>query len=103
MVKIVLSKTARFDLKEIVDYIKRDSIKYALLEKKKIIDAINKIPKQPLSGRVVPELNNENLRELIFRNYRIIYEIIPGKQFNILTIHHHSRLFSNNPAFKDEE
>ena len=103
MVKIVLSKTARFDLKEIVDYIKRDSIKYALLEKKKIIDAINKLPKQPLSGRVVPELNNENLRELIFRNYRIIYEIIPGKQFNILTIHHHARLFSNNPAFKDEE
>jgi plasmid stabilization system protein ParE len=61
------------------------------------------LPKQPLSGRVVPELNNENLRELIFRNYRIIYEIIPDKQINILTIHHHARLVSNNPAFKDEE
>ena len=103
MVKIVLSKTARFDLKEIVDYIKRDSLKYANLEKKKIEDAINKLPKQPLSGRVVPELNNENLRELLFRNYRIIYEIIPDKQINILTIHHHARLVSNNPAFKDEE
>jgi len=103
VVKIVLSKTARFDLKEIVDYIKRDSLKYANLEKKKIEDAINKLPKQPLSGRVVPELNNENLRELLFRNYRIIYEIIPDKQINILTIHHHARLVSNNPAFKDEE
>jgi toxin ParE1/3/4 len=74
VVKIVLSKAARFDLKEIVAYIKRDSVKYAHLEKKKIEDAISKLPKQPFSGRVVPELNNENLREVIFRNYRIIYE-----------------------------
>ena len=103
MVKIVLSKIARFDLKEIVDYIKRDSVKYAQIEKKKIEDAINKLPKQPSSGRLVPELNNENLRELIFRNYRIIYEVIPEKQINILTIHHHARLIANNPAFKDED
>ena len=46
--KIVLSKTARFDLKEIVDYIKRDSIRYAMLEKKKIQDAIEKLPQKPL-------------------------------------------------------
>ncbi|MBS1500953.1 MAG: hypothetical protein JST32_02740 [Bacteroidetes bacterium] len=49
-------------MKGIVDYIKRDSIKYALLEKQKIQDAINKLPRQPLSGRMVPELNNENFR-----------------------------------------
>ena len=103
MVKIVLSKTARFDLKEIVDYIKRDSIKYALLEKQKIQDAIDKLPQQPLSGRIVSELNNENLRELIFRNYRIIYELASQTQINILSIHHHARLISNNPAFKDED
>ncbi len=103
MVKIVLSKTARFDLKEIVDYIKRDSVKYAILEKQKIEDAINNLPKQPLSGRIVPELNNKSLRELIFRNYRIIYEIASEKQINILSIHHHARLLSNNPAFREEE
>ncbi|MDB4924205.1 type II toxin-antitoxin system RelE/ParE family toxin [Mucilaginibacter sp.] len=103
MVKIVLSKTARSDLKEIVDYIKRDSIKYSFLEKKKIEDAINNLPKQPLSGRIVPELNNEKLRELIFRNYRIIYEIASEKQINILTIHHHARLISNNTAFRNKE
>jgi toxin ParE1/3/4 len=103
VVKIILSKTARFDLREIVDYIKLDSVKYAVLEKKKIKDAIDKLPQQPLSGRVVPELNNENLRELIFRNYRIIYELASEKQINILSIHHHARLISNNPAFKDED
>jgi toxin ParE1/3/4 len=103
VVRIILSKIARLDLKEIVDYIKRDSIRYAELEKKKIIEAIDKIPNQPLSGRIVPELENENIRELIFRNYRIIYRIVSDKQINILTIHHHARLISNNPAFRDNE
>lgn len=36
MVKIILSKIAKNDLKEIVNYIKRDSEKYALLERRKI-------------------------------------------------------------------
>ena len=90
MAKIILSKTAKFDLKEIFDYIKRDSIKYALLEKKKIQEAIDKIPKHPLLGRVVPEFGNENLRELIFRNYRIIYEIISESRIHVIAIHHHS-------------
>ena len=103
MVKIILSKTARQDLKDIVDYIKRDSVKYADLEKRKIQEAIDKLPRQPLSGRIVPELSNEDLRELIFRNYRIIYEIVSAKQINILSIHHHARLISNNPAFDSED
>jgi len=102
-VKIVFSKIARADLKEIVDYIKRDSVSYANLEKKRIENAIDKLPYQPLSGRVVPELSNEGFRELIFRNYRIIYQIISAHQINILTIHHHARLIGNNPAFKDDE
>ncbi|MGZ3874611.1 MAG: hypothetical protein ACXVJD_16950 [Mucilaginibacter sp.] len=42
MAKIVFSKIARLDLKEIIEYIKRDSIKYAYLEKKKIIEAVDK-------------------------------------------------------------
>ena len=41
--KIVLSRIARQDLNDIVDYIKRDSIKYANLEKKKIQEAIDKL------------------------------------------------------------
>lgn len=103
MVKIIISPSARTDLKDIVAYIKRDSVYYANLEKAKIIDAINKIPNQILAGRIVPELGNEHIREVIFRNYRIIYEIISDKQLNILSIHHHSRNFQNNNAFSAED
>lgn len=103
MAKIVFSKIARFDLKEIIDFIKRDSIKYAYLEKRKIEEAIEKLLKHPTLGRVVPELNDENLREFIFGNYRIIYRIISADHINIITIHHHARLIKNNPAFKDDD
>jgi toxin ParE1/3/4 len=100
--KITISKTARSDLKDIIDYIKRDSIRYAYLEKVKIEGTINRLILQPFIGRVVPELENENYRELIFQNYRIIYKIQSEDHIYILSIHHHSRSTSNNPAFRPE-
>jgi toxin ParE1/3/4 len=75
VVKIIFSPLARFDLKEIIEFIKRDSLRYAILESKKIQAAINGLTKHPLMGRIVPEIEDERYRELIFRNYRIIYRI----------------------------
>ena len=103
MAKIVFSKIARLDLKDIIDYIKRDSIKYAYLERVKIEGNINRLNTHPLIGRIVPELEDENYRELIFGNYRVIYKLKSQDVIYILTIHHHARLLSNNPAFKAEE
>lgn len=36
-------------------------------------------------GRVVPELNNEHYREILFGNYRVIYSI-KAEYIEILTI-----------------
>lgn len=41
-------------------------------------------------GRIVPEINIENYREIIYGNYRIIYEY-NDKVVNILTVHHSAR------------
>jgi len=38
-----------------------------------------------------------------YKNYRAIYRIIHSERIDIFTIHHHARLISNNPAFKDDE
>ena len=103
MAKIILSKVARLDLKDIIDFIKRDSIKYARIERTKIEGAINILMTHPLIGRVVPELEDENYIELLFQNYRVIYKVKSEEIIYILTIHHHSRLISNNPAFKADE
>jgi toxin ParE1/3/4 len=45
----------------------------------------------PKSGRVVPDFDTENVRELIEGNYRIIYEIKPD-HIGIIRIHHAARL-----------
>lgn len=41
----------------------------------------------PKSGRVVPEIGDEQFRELIYGNYRILYRI-EKKQVSILTVRH---------------
>jgi len=103
-VKILLSTIAKADLKEIVDYIKRDSVRYAILEKERIKTTIDSLYNQPISGRVFQKFNNENIRELIHRHYSIIYKINTDQtQIEIPTIHHHARLLGNNAAFKTSE
>lgn len=46
---------------------------------------------QVRSGKIVPEINKENIRELIEGNYRIIYKIVQDNRIDILTIHHSAR------------
>ncbi|HKB68739.1 MAG TPA: type II toxin-antitoxin system RelE/ParE family toxin [Pyrinomonadaceae bacterium] len=41
-------------------------------------------------GRIVPEKNDENVRELIYQNYRIIYRI-KRDQIELLTVIHGAR------------
>jgi len=100
---IVYSKIAKQDLAEIYKYISRDSVYYAKREIALIRAAIKKLKLNPLLGRRFEKSVDEFTRELIFQNYRIVYDIEEGTRLIILTIHHHSRLISNNPAFKDEE
>ncbi|TFG00558.1 MAG: type II toxin-antitoxin system RelE/ParE family toxin [Promethearchaeota archaeon] len=42
-------------------------------------------------GRKVPELDDPNIRELIFRNYRLIYRIM-GDKIQIVRVFHGSRI-----------
>jgi plasmid stabilization system protein ParE len=39
-------------------------------------------------GRVVPEFENPNLREMILKNYRIVYRIIDKDKIEILSVIH---------------
>ena len=81
-------------------YISKDSPKYAKLTLEKLIDTAILIERNHLIGRIVPEVKHKNIREIITGSYRIIYKIIDNELAHILTIHHSSRLLSNNPKFK---
>jgi len=58
------------------------------------------IESKPLIGRIVPEVGQNDIREIITGNYRIIYQTKVKESAYILTVHHSSRLLSNNPVFK---
>lgn len=93
MVKINWSELANDDLKSIHDFIKRDSKFYADNFIKKIIKRVEQLKKFPRSGRIVPEFEDKNLRELIEGNYRIVYKIFP-EYIGIVRVHHSARLIT---------
>jgi addiction module RelE/StbE family toxin len=73
--RIVWSNDSLDDVDRIRDYISTDSEFYAQIFIEKIIQMTEKLIDFPRQGRVVPEFRNEDIREIIYRNYRIIYEI----------------------------
>ena len=75
MEEIIWSNLAGQDLQDIYDYIGSDSEFYALRIIDRIIERVEILIKMPKAGKVVAEFENENVRELIEGNYRIIYQI----------------------------
>jgi len=103
-VTVVYSELAASDLQSIYNYISKDSVYYAKRELSLIRTAVKKLKNNVFLGRMFEDFNDELNRELIYRNYRIFYDISPDhKKVEIITIHHHSRLLTNNPAFTDED
>ena len=95
MAKIVWTDLSVSDMKEIFDYISKDSKRYAENQVKRIKAQTSILKTRPLTGRIVPELEIKEIRELIKGNYRIIYRIISNELIEILTVHHSSRDFKS--------
>jgi len=100
MVKVIWTARSLKDLEEIGEYISKNSSKYAKLTLEKLIEMAKHIESNQLIGRIVPEVGQNNTREIITGNYRIIYQTRTKESAYILTVHHSSRLLSNNPVFK---
>jgi len=91
MVRINWTFQAKDDLKNIAEYISKDSKRYAKLQITRLIIRTRILKTQARSGKIVPEINIESIRELIEGSYRIIYKIVKDNQIDILTIHHSAR------------
>jgi addiction module RelE/StbE family toxin len=90
MAKIVWTDLAKEDLRSIYDYISRDSKVYAERYVVKLISRVDQLESNPKSGRIVPEVNREEIRELIEGNYRIVYKCV-GESVTMLRVHHSAR------------
>lgn len=86
--KIRWSPKAADSLEEICNFIAEDSEYYASMFAKKINALVKDIALFPQAGRIVPEYQDENLREKIFQNYRVVYRI--KKDFIEIVIISHS-------------
>jgi addiction module RelE/StbE family toxin len=100
MVKIVWTEQSVLDLKDILDYISKDSRRYAEDQIRRIKSKTLILKTQPESGRIVPELGIIQIRELIEGNYRIVYRLLNNELIEILTIHHSARDFESREIEK---
>ncbi len=94
MARIIWSPNASDDLESICEFIAIDSEYYARLFAKQVIKAIERLIVFPESGRIVPEYNLRNIREIIYQNYRIVYRV-KSETVEIVTIVHGARLLDH--------
>ena len=77
--KIIWSEQARDDLQAIVLFIAKDNPPVAESFGFLLMSKVDVLAQCPLIGRTVPEENDETVREIIFRSYRIIYKVLMEK------------------------
>jgi toxin ParE1/3/4 len=91
-VNITWSREAGENLVDIEEFIARDSTERAIRFVDSLIDhAETLLAENPRSGRTVPEIGNSDIRELIYRGYRIVYRL-KGDVLEILTVFEGHRL-----------
>ena len=77
--KIIWSPLAIDRASEIADYISQDKPSVAEKWIDTVFSKVEQLKSSPEIGRVVPETKNEQFREIIYGNYRIIYRIEKNK------------------------
>ena len=90
--KIVWTLRSREDLRDIATFIAKDNPAAALKLGDLIFTCVDSLEKFPELGRVVPERNQPNIREIVVKNYRLVYRVHQKEKFlEILRVWHGAR------------
>jgi len=92
-VKVVWTQEALDRLSDIEDFISQDSPQRAAKFVNYLIQRGEGVSKNHRIGRIVPEISNPNIREVIAKKYRIVYKIQENK-IEILTAFEGHKLLS---------
>lgn len=92
MTTVVWARPALDDVREIRAYIARDSPRYARAVAERIFAAVDRLHEHPLSGRVVPEVGQATVREVIEPPYRIVYRV-RADIMEVVAVVHSARQF----------
>ena len=99
--RVEWSNPASDDLDDIQRYISRDSVLYAHALIERILRTTRRLETFPESGRLVPEDDTRQTREVIVQGYRIMYAIEPDRVL-VLAVISGSRDLTN-PALQPWE
>jgi toxin ParE1/3/4 len=91
MAEVRWTPQAADDLDAIAAFIAQDSPHYATVFMMDVLQTAERLVHFPQLGRIVPEINDPVIRELILGDYRVIYRLRDDLA-EILTVHHGARL-----------
>ena len=94
---VIWTKEALERLNEIEEYIAQDSPERAEQFVNYLIERGQSVPENPHIGRMVPEILNPDIREIIAKKYRIVFRIQPNS-IAILTVFEGHKLL--NPVMQ---
>ena len=92
MARIRWTPQALDDVDAICEYIARDAPRTAKRFGQRLFQTVEPLERSPLSGQIVPERGQSDIREIRLKRYRIIYRVLDDDTLEILTVHHGSRL-----------
>ena len=97
--KIIIAPSAQADLADIVRYVARHNSDAAARLGYELITRAENVMRFPEIGRIVPEFQQPDLREVVCRSYRIIYRLRRGEQrIDIVRFWHGARGFPRIPG-----
>jgi toxin ParE1/3/4 len=91
MAEVRWTPQAADDLSAIAEFIARGSPHYATIFVMDVLQTVERLVHFPQMGRVVPEIGDPAIRELILGNYRVIYRL-GADLTEVLAVHHGARL-----------
>ena len=73
MIELIWSPQSIADLEEIRTYVAGDSPAWADLTVRRLVASVERLRQYPDSGRMVPERQSPELREVVAGKFRIVY------------------------------
>jgi toxin ParE1/3/4 len=94
MVQVSWTKKALRDLREIYEFIARDSDRYAQMQVERIRNMAGLLAEYPRMGRSLEEFPESSYRQMIVDQYRVIYRLASKRdRILIMSVVHGRRLY----------
>ncbi len=100
---VIWSEEAKRDLRGIYDYIARESKIYAQQVADNVVAQSMDVDKMPRRYRMMPELEDDAVREFSIYSYRVIFEIMTDHIYVLAVAHKRQNIMADDINSKREQ